>query len=126
MQGSDTMKKRPKKNCGINIRVTEEQRREIQQLAALSGKESVTDFILSTVFDTSFAKPKNDGIDDMLALLKKHFSDVRDFQEQQQVTMYIILQFVMWIRSRDKSREDVMDFYNEQYEIASKRFGIDN
>ena len=40
--------------------------------------------------------------------------------------MYIILQFVMWIRNRDKSREDVMNFYNEQYEIAIKRFGIDN
>lgn len=120
------MEKGPKKNCGINIRVTEEQRREIQRLAALSGKESVTDFILSTVFDTSFAKPKNDDMHDMLVLLEKHFSDVRDFQEQQQVTMYIILQFVMWIRNRDKSREDVMNFYNEQYEIAIKRFGIDN
>ena len=67
------MEKGPKKNCGINIRVTEEQRREIQRLAALSGKESVTDFILSTVFDTSFAKPKNDDMHDMLVLLEKHF-----------------------------------------------------
>ena len=117
------MKKRPKKNCGINIRVTEEQRREIQQLAALSGKESVTDFILSTVFDTSFAKPKNDGIDDMLVVLKKHFSDVHSFQEQQQITMYIIIQFVMWIKSDNLSKDEIMNFYNAQYDKAIKKFG---
>ena len=119
------MKKGPKKNCGINIRVTEEQRREIQQLAALSGKESVTDFILSAVFDTSFAKPKNDGMDDMLALLKKHFSDVKSFQLQQQVITYIIVQFVMWSNSQHHSRDEVMEFYNEQFEIACKEFKDD-
>ena len=116
------MKKSPKKNCGINIRVTEEQRKEIQQLAALSGKESVTEFILETILNVSPLKPKNDGIDDMLVLLEKHFSDVRKFQIQQQVTMYIMMQFTMWITNQKESREDIIEFYNEQYEVGLKQF----
>lgn len=116
------MKKGPKKDCGINIRVTQKEREEIQKLAALSGKGSVSEFILSTVFNTSPSKPPNDEMADLLALLKKHFSDVKNFQLQQQVITYIIVQFVMWLNVQHHSRDEIMEFYNEQYDKACEEF----
>lgn len=116
------MKKRQKKDALLNVRVTQEQLKEVQELAALSGKDSVSEFVLSTIFDTSPRKAKGDNTDEVLMVLEKHFSDVRSFQAQQQITMYIIMQFVMWLTSEGKSREEIMEFYDAQYKKAAERF----
>lgn len=120
------MKKSPKKNCGVNIRVTEEQRKEIQQLAALSGKESVTEFILETVLKVSPSKSKNDDTADTFALLTKCLSDLRENQINQQITTYIIMQFVMWLNVEHHSREEIMEFYDEQFKKAIEKFDKGN
>ena len=41
---------------------------------------------------------------EMLKMLEKHFSDVRNFQLQQQVNMYIMMQFIMWLTNKGESR----------------------
>ena len=36
--------------------------------------------------------------------------------------MYIMMQFIMWLTNKGESREEIMEFYDEQYEIACKQF----
>ena len=119
------MLKKAKKNNVLKAYATDKEKRAVEELFQLSGKESMSEFILETILNVSPFKPKNDGIDDILVLHKKHFSDVRSFQAQQQITRYIVMQFVMWLNVENHSREEIMEFYDEQFKKASEKFGND-
>lgn len=106
----------------VKAYLNEQQGRQFEDLYTLSGKSSVSEFIVDTVLSTSSSKAKADIGNDILIVLEKHFSDVRSFQAQQQITMYIIMQFVMWLTSEGKSREEIMEFYDAQYKKAAERF----
>jgi|GEM_PF-6006004 len=56
-------------------------------------------------------------------LLKKHFKDVKSFQQHQQITMYIIMQFSMFLAIYSQSRGEIMDFYEDAYKSAVKKIG---
>lgn len=90
----------------IDVYLTASQKREIKNLADLQDK-SMSEFMVETVLNTSPQKPKNDDNYELFILLKKHFSEVREFQSQQQETIYIIMQFIMLLMSQHKSIDEI-------------------
>lgn len=121
-KGVKMMPKVLDKSAKIDVYMTEAQKKEVRKIADLH-KKSMSEFILETVLSTSTSKAKNDNHNDILILLEKHFSEVNDFQNQQQITMYIMMQFIMWLTSEGKNREDIMAFYESQYQKAVDKFG---
>lgn len=110
------------KSAKIDVYMTEAQKKEIRKIAHLNEK-SMSEFIVETVLSTSTSKAKNNNHNDILIVLEKHFSEVNNFQNQQQITMYIIMQFIMWLTSEGKNRDDIMAFYETQYQKAIEKFG---
>lgn len=109
------------KSLRIEVFLTAKEKEEIRKMAKIHNK-TMSQFLLESALSISQNKPQNDSMDDMLALMEKHFSDVRNFQLQQQVTMFIMMQFIMWLTNKNESREDILEFYDEQYEAALKQF----
>lgn len=56
-------------------------------------------------------------------VLTKHFKEEKSFQKQQQITMYMIMQFSLYLASFSKDRKEIMEFYEDIYMGAIKKFG---
>ena len=111
------MKKIKIKDEQLLIKLTAKQKEEIRKSAALKN-QTMSAYVLECTLN-----PASDpGTLELLKTLKSHFTDVRKFQSQQQITMYIIMQFVMWLNVENHSREEIMEFYDEQLKKASERF----
>lgn len=109
----------------IDVYLTAAQKLIIKNLADLQ-KQSMSEFVAETVLNTSTQKPKNDDNHELLILLEKHFSEVHEFQNQQQETMYIIMQFIMLLMRQHKSIDEIMAFYDDASKKAKKKFSEGN
>ena len=111
------MKKIKIKDEQLLIKLTAKQKEEIRK-----GAERKNQTMSAYVLDRTLNPMAVSESPEMLEILEKHCSDVRNFQLHQQVNMYIMMQFIMWLTNKGESREEIMEFYDEQYEIACKQF----
>lgn len=114
------MPKALQKDTHIKVYLKMDEKKQIEKLTAISGKKSMSEFILEAALNT---RPPDDSFNDLLALLKKHFKEERSFQHQQQIIMYMVMQFSMYLASFSKEREEIMEFYENVYEGAIEKFG---
>ena len=78
-----------------------------------------------TFIKNSLRRPSsnNDAFRDLTIVLRKKFNDIESFQHQQKITMYIIMQFAMFLASATQSRDTIMEFYDDAYKGAIEKFG---
>lgn len=107
------------KDDQILIKLTSYQKRQIKSLAELSG-QCMSEFILEAALNT---RPPDDSFHDLTILLAKHFKEEKLFQQQQQITMYMIMQFSLYLASFSKNRKEIMEFYEDIYKGAIEKFG---
>ena len=106
------------KDDQILIKLTSYQKRQIKNLAELSG-QCMTEFILEAALNT---RPPDDYFRDLTIVLE-HFKEENSFQKQQQITMYMIMQFSLYLASFSKDRKEIMEFYDDIYKGAIEKFG---
>ena len=115
------MKKIKIKDEQLLIKLTAKQKEEIRK-GAERNNQTMSAYVLDRTLNP-MAVSENP---EMLEMLKKNFAAAREKQVQQQVTMYIILQFVMWLNLGKHSHDEIMEFYHEQLKKANERFGVDD
>ena len=91
-------------------------------MTLLSNKDSMSEFILDTILDTDKAV-KEINMKDMVSLFERQYSEGFTFQKEQQITTYILVQFDMYLASENKSRDEIMLFYENAYSGAIEKFG---
>lgn len=121
MKESKSMLKEKKKSEKIEVCMTENQKRQLRKLAELANK-SMSEFILEAALNIKIRTP-DDSFHDLAVLLTKHFKAEKSFQKQQQITMYMIMQFSLYLASFTKDREEIMEFYEDIYRGAIEKFG---
>jgi len=114
------MPKQRKKDAYIRVYLSQEEKKQIEKLTSLSGEESMSKFILEAALNI---RPQDDSFHDLAILLTKHFKEEKSFQQQQQITMYMIMQFCLYLASFSKDRKEIMEFYEDIYEGAIEKFG---
>ena len=87
------------------IKLTAKQKEEIRK-GAEQNNQTMSAYVLERTL-TPMAVSESP---EMLKMLEKHFSDVRNFQLQQQVNMYIMMQFIMWLTNKGESRKKLWSF----------------
>lgn len=118
------MPRSQQKDVSIEVYMSTAQKKQLKELATLNQK-SMSEFILDVVFNTSFNRPSpdDDAFRELTLVLQKCFKDIRSFQHQQQIMMYVMIQFSMFLASFSRSRDEIMDFYEEAYQGAIGKFG---
>lgn len=104
---------RPKRKTEkVEVFMTYEQKQLLQLLAGVN-KKTMSEYLLNV-----FLSAENGPVGEQDSLLQNHLQAVREFQIEQQRTMYVILQFSMYIASFSKSQDLVMKFYESVYQDA--------
>ena len=112
---------RPKvKTEKVEVFMTFEQKKNLQFLADMS-KKTMSEYLLGAFM--ARGNCSDDPVRQQDSLLQNHLQAVAAFQKEQQKTMYIILQFCMYIASFSKSQDMVMKFYESAYQDAIAEFG---
>lgn len=110
------------KDAHIIVYMTNSRKMELEKIAQLNNK-TLSEFALE-MLNTAVDSGKQDApLNDLTVLLKKHFKDVKSFERQQQITMYIMMQFSMYIASSAHDKDGIMDFYEDAYKGAIEKFG---
>ena len=115
------MKKVKRKYEKIEVYCTTKQKEDIKKLKELSGKNSVSEFILDTILETKTVK--ENSMNDILSLFERQYSEGLTFQKEQQITTYVLVQFAMYLASENKSRDEIMTFYENAYAGSIEKFG---
>lgn len=112
---------RPKRKTEkVEVFMTFEQKQHLQLLAGVN-KKTMSEYLLDAFL--SAGKDSDEPASEQDSLLQNHLQTVAAFQKEQQRTMYIILQFSMYIASFSKSQDLVMRFYESVYRDAAAAFG---
>lgn len=119
------MPKPLKKDTFIKVYLNSDEKKQVETLVAISGKKSMSEFILAEILNNSLRRPSSndDAFRDLTIVLRKKFNDIESFQHQQKITMYIIMQFIMFLASSTQSRDTIMEFYDDAYKGAIEKFG---
>ena len=104
------------------IKLTSKQKEEIRK-GAERNNQTMSAYVLDRTLNPRVVTSESP---EMLEMLKKNFAAAREKQVQQQVTMYIILQFVMRLNLGKYSHDEIMEFYHEHLKKANERFGGGN
>lgn len=116
------MRKVKRKYEKIEVYLTSKQKEDIKKLTELSGKNSMSEFILDTIFDTN-KSVKDININDVMSIFEKQYDESITFQKQQQISSYVLIQFAMFLASENKSRDEIMAFYENAYSGAIEKYG---
>lgn len=109
---------RPKRKTEkVEVFMTSDQKQRLLFLAGVN-KKTMSEYLLDV-----FLSAGNGPVGEQDFLLQNHLQAVRAFQVEQQRTMYVILQFSMYIASFSKSQDLVMKFYESVYQDALAAFG---
>lgn len=112
---------RPKRKTEkVEVFMTYEQKQRLQFLAGVN-KKTMSEYLLDAFLSAGNGSDDSAGEQD--SLLQNHLQAVKAFQIEQQRTMYVILQFSMYIASFSKSQDLVMKFYESVYQDALAAFG---
>lgn len=122
MKGGIFLPKPLKKDTHIKVYCSNKEKKIIEKMTLLSNKDSMSEFILDTILDTDKAV-KEINMKDMISLFERQYSEGLTFQKEQQITTYILVQFAMYLASENKSRDEIMLFYENAYSGAIEKFG---
>ena len=114
------MPRAKRKTEKVEVFMTFDQKKNLQFLAGMSNK-TMSEYLLDIFLAAGNGADGPVGEQD--SLLQNHLQAVRAFQLEQQRTMYIILQFSMYIASFSKPQDLVMKFYESVYQDALTAFG---
>lgn len=118
------MPKPLKKDTHIKVYCDNKTKIQIEKLQALSGKQSISEFVLEVVLNnTAQNKHDYDSLNALTLLIKEQYKRIEAFQKQQEITMYMIMQMSLYLASFNKGRDEIMDFYDDAYKGAIEKFG---
>ena len=100
------MPKPLRKVIRYEFKMTEDEHKRITKLTLLNKKKNMAEYILEAALN-----------------YKKENEVDLHFQKQQLRSMHLLIQFVMYIASFSKSKEEVLRFYESAYSEAIKEFG---
>ena len=105
------------KETKIDVYMTEEQKKKIRYLTYFHNKDSMSEYMLDCALNSS------DSPTTISSQLEKQWKGTDVFQRKQQRTLFLMMQFLMYISGFSRSKEDVMKFFDNANLEADIEFG---